>query len=101
LPRLRMVGMLIGDGLDIPVIELLAQICINSLPDKSPPTARRQVVKRRLREMFAPALGQRASYAVEHLIVAAKAFGLVEESNGELAAIIRPRTTRHGPEEDE
>lgn len=83
--------------MNIPVIELLAQICINSEPGAEPPVAPRQTVKRRLREMFEPAFGQKAAYAVEHLIVAARTVGLVEERNGHLVAIIKPRRTEHGP----
>jgi len=85
--------------MNIPVIELLAQICIGSEPDIDPPTTSRREVKQRLRSMFEPIFGQKTAYAVERLIVAAKAVGLVEERDGELVAIIKPKTTRHDLED--
>lgn len=74
----------------IPMIELLAQICINS-EQKEHPKAPKALVRQKLRDMFEPCLGMRVGYAVEHLIVTAKAFGLVKEENEYLFAIIKPK----------
>jgi len=74
----------------IPMIELLAQICINS-EKVDPPKALKVLVRQKLRDMFEPCLGVRVGYAVEHLIVTAKAFDLVREEGEFLLAIIRPK----------
>lgn len=41
--------------------------------------------------MFEPFFGDRASYAVERLVVAAKTFGLVREEGDNLVAIIKAK----------
>jgi hypothetical protein len=75
----------------IPLIELLAHICVNSEHGLNPPRAPKGIVRQSLRKMFEPCLGARVGYAVEHLIVAAKAFDLVREDSEFLFAIIRPK----------
>jgi len=79
----------------IPVMELLAQICINREPDSEPPRALKRVVKQGLRKMFEPFFGDKAAYAVERLVVAAKAFDLVREEGDYLVAILKPKESRH------
>ena len=75
----------------IPVIELLAQICLNRETDSDPPRASKRVVKQALRKMFEPFFGNKAAYAVERLVVAAKTFDLVREDGNHLLAIIKPK----------
>ncbi len=77
--------------MNIPIIELLAQICINREPDSDPPRASKRMVKQNLRRMFEPCLGPKVAYAIEHLVVAAKAFDLVREDGDYLIAIIKPK----------
>jgi hypothetical protein len=85
--------------MNIPVIELLAHICINGEPGSDPPRASGEIVRRSLREMFRPCFGARTRYAVERLIVAAKAFDLVREDGDHLVAIIKPKESVECPME--
>lgn len=80
--------------MNIPVMELLAQICIHSDPGSRPPRAPKRAVKQALREMFAPIWGDRTAYAVERMLVAAKAFDLVREEGDHLVAIIKPKESK-------
>lgn len=75
----------------IPIMELLAQICLHSEEGSRPPRATKREVKQALRQMFEPFFGDRASYAVERLVVAAKTFGLVKEEGDNLVAIIKAK----------
>lgn len=77
--------------MDIPVIELLAHISLNREPGSNPPRAPKGAVKQSLRRMFGPCLGSRVGYAIERLVVAAKAFGLVREEGDHLVAVIKPK----------
>ena len=89
-----MVGMRVENMNSIPLIELLAHICVNSEHGMDPPRAPKGVVRQCLRKMFEPCLGARVGYAVERLIVAAKAFDLVREDGEFLCAIIRPKESK-------
>lgn len=73
------------------MIELLAHIGLHREAGSDPMRASKQAVKQGLRRMFEPSLGSRVGYATEHLIVAAKAFGLVREEGEYLVAIIKPK----------
>jgi hypothetical protein len=75
----------------IPIMELLAQICLHSEEGSKPPRAPRREVKQALRKMFEPFFGDKAAYAVERLVVAAKAFDLIREDGDYLIAIIKPK----------
>jgi len=86
--------------MNIPVIELLAHICLNrEEADSELPRAFRKVVKQGLRRMFEPILGSQVGYAIEHLIVAAKAFDLVREDGEYLIAVIKPKESHICPTE--
>jgi hypothetical protein len=76
-------------------MELLAQICIHSEPGAKPPRALKREVKLALCKMFELFLGDKAAYAVERLIVAAKAFDLVRKEGDYLLAIIKPKQQLH------
>jgi len=65
--------------MQIPIIELLAQIVVNG--EGSPAKAPKAIVKRKLRQMFTPIFGKRAGYQVERLVIAAKSFGLILEDD--------------------
>lgn len=75
----------------IPVMELLAHICINRELDSTPPRALKRVVKQSLRKMFEPLFGDKVVYAVERLVMAAKTFDLVREDGDYLLAIIKSK----------
>lgn len=75
----------------IPVIELLAHIGLNKEPGSRPMRAPKRAVKQSLLKMFEPCLGDKAAYAIERLIVVAKAFDQVREDGEYLIAIIKPR----------
>ncbi len=75
----------------IPVIELLAHIGLNKEPGSEQMRAPKRAVKQSLRKMFEPCLGPKVAYAIERLIVAAKAFDLVREDGDYLIAIIKPK----------
>lgn len=80
--------------MQIPIMELLAQICLYSEEGSRPPRAPKWEVKQALRKMFEPFFGDKVSYAVDRLVIAAKTFDLVMEDGDHLIVIIKLKDGR-------
>lgn len=74
--------------IDIPLIELMAFICLKKEIDSKPAKALKCTVKECLRKMFEPYLENRTSYAIERSIVVAKAYDMIKEEGDYLIANI-------------
>lgn len=81
--------------IEIPLIELMAFICLNKEVDSKPAKAQKHIVKECLRKMFEPYLENRTAYAIERSIVVAKAYDIVKEEGDYLIANIVPKEAVH------
>jgi hypothetical protein len=81
--------------MNIPIIELLAQICLLGELDLCYFKAVKQKVKLGLYKIFEPCFGNRTAYAIERVIVEAKMEGLVRDDGNCFIAIIEKKESVH------